>query len=55
FDSGIPAMNDLINVKTKEDFIKWFKGHSKHMASNPIIRCKTLEDVEKKTIAALPI
>ncbi|MBK02948.1 MAG: hypothetical protein CL464_10905 [Acidimicrobiaceae bacterium] len=55
FDSGIPAMNDLINVKTKEDFIKWFKVHSKHMVSNPIIRCKTLEDVEKKTIVALPI
>jgi len=48
-------MNDLINVKTKEDFIKWFKVHSKHMVSNPIIRCKTLEDVEKKTIVALPI
>jgi len=55
FDSGIPAMNDLINVKTKEDFVRWFKGFKNVMPSNPIIRCKTLEDVEKNTIAVLPI
>lgn len=54
FDSGIPAMNSLINVKTKKDYIKWFKVHSNHMPSNPIIRCSTLEDVDKKT-AVLPI
>ena len=46
FDSGIPAMNDLINVKTKEDFKKWFKGFKNVTPSNPIIRCNTLEDVE---------
>ena len=47
--------DDLINVKTKEDFVRWFKGFKNVMPSNPIIRCKTLEDVEKNTIAVLPI
>ncbi len=54
FDSGIPAVNGLINVKTKKDYIKWFKEFKNVVPSNPIIRCRTLEDVDKKT-AVLPI
>jgi hypothetical protein len=54
FDSGIPAINGLINVKTKEDYMKWFKQCSNHIPSNAIKRFKTLNEAQNQQ-AVLPI
>jgi len=54
FDSGVPIINSLINVKTKEDFNKWIKKCSKHVPSNAIKRFETFDEAQKQQ-AVLPI
>ena len=53
FDTGTPIINTLINVKTKNDFIKWLDKSSKYVPSNPIQRYETLHEAQTRGIANL--
>ena len=51
--TGTPIINTLINVKTKNDFIKWLDKSSKYVPSNPIQRYETLHEAQTRGIANL--